>query len=103
MRPCGWWSAATPGRRGARNWGRGSSRRHDLPVPVPAGAIPKDGPSAGVTMFPALTSLATGRKARPRVGMTGEITLSGRVLAIGGVKEKALAARRAGLREVIVP
>jgi ATP-dependent Lon protease len=72
-------------------------------VHVPAGAVPKDGPSAGVTMVTALTSLATGRAVRGEVGMTGEVTLNGRVLPIGGVKQKLLAAQRAGLTEVFLP
>ena len=72
-------------------------------VHVPAGAVPKDGPSAGVAMVTALTSLATGRPVRSEVGMTGEVTLNGRVLPIGGVKQKLLAAQRAGLTEVFLP
>ena len=70
---------------------------------VPAGAVPKDGPSAGVTMVTALTSLALGRNVRADVGMTGEVTLNGRVLPIGGVKQKLMAAQRAGLKTVFIP
>ncbi len=77
--------------------------RRQIHVHVPAGAIPKDGPSAGVTMAAALVSLATGIPLRHDVAMTGEVTLRGRVLAVGGVREKALAALRAGLRTVVIP
>lgn len=72
-------------------------------VHVPAGAVPKDGPSAGVTMVTALVSMATGRQVRSDVGMTGEVTLNGRVLPIGGVKQKLMAAQRAGLTTVFIP
>ncbi|NKB89921.1 MAG: endopeptidase La [Acidobacteria bacterium] len=78
-------------------------REHDLHVHVPAGATPKDGPSAGVTIVSALASLFTGRSVAPDLGMTGELTLRGLVLPVGGVKNKVLAARRAGLRRIALP
>ncbi len=80
-----------------------SALQRGVHIHVPAGAVPKDGPSAGVTMVTALTSLATGRPVRSDVGMTGEVTLNGRVLPIGGVKQKLLAAQRAGLKTIFLP
>jgi len=99
--------------RAALSWVRSNSERYgidadffrklDLHIHVPSGAVPKDGPSAGVAMVTALVSLLTGRPVRPRVAMTGEISLSGIVLPVGGIKEKVLGAKRAGIREVILP
>jgi ATP-dependent Lon protease len=99
--------------RAALSWVRSNSERYgidsdffrklDLHMHVPSGAVPKDGPSAGVAMVTALVSLLTGRPIRPRVAMTGEISLTGIVLPVGGIKEKVLGAKRAGIREVILP
>ena len=99
----------------ALSWVRGHERainpelpddwfaEHDIHIHVPAGAVPKDGPSAGVAMATALSSLVGGRAVSSDVAMTGEVTLTGQVLAVGGLKEKSLAAQRAGIKRVIVP
>ena len=79
------------------------NNKFDIHIHVPAGATPKDGPSAGVTIVAALASLLTKRRVRFRMAMTGEISLRGRVLRVGGIKEKVLAASRFGIKEIIMP
>jgi ATP-dependent Lon protease len=77
-------------------------QQYDLHIHVPAGAVPKDGPSAGITMFTSLASIYTQRKVKDKLAMTGEITLRGKVLPVGGIKEKILAAKRSGIKEIVL-
>src|SRR5262249_59166788 len=94
------WAGSRAERLGsAPDW----SAKHDVHVHAPAGAVPKDGPSAGITIATALVSLARGKPVSGDVAMTGEITLTGQVLQIGGVRDKVLAAQRAGISKVILP
>ncbi len=88
---------------GALNIAPDFYEKSDLHIHVPAGAVPKDGPSAGVTMTSAIASLLSGRPIKPALAMTGEVTLSGKVLPVGGIKEKVLAAKRAGIKTIILP
>ncbi|NYC95807.1 ATP-dependent Lon protease [Clostridium acetobutylicum] len=78
-------------------------KEKDIHIHVPSGSVPKDGPSAGITMFTALSSLVTGKSINPKLAMTGEISLRGAVLPIGGLKEKLIAAERAGIKKVLIP
>ena len=77
--------------------------KHDIHLHIPEGATPKDGPSAGITMATALTSLLTGKSIKPGLAMTGELSLTGQVMAIGGLKEKTIAAHRSRIKEIIIP
>jgi ATP-dependent Lon protease len=88
----------------ANQWGidHRMFQQYDLHIHVPAGAVPKDGPSAGITMLTSLASIFTQRKIKDRLAMTGEITLRGKVLPVGGIKEKILAAKRSGIKEIIL-
>ncbi len=98
-------AALTYARHNGAQWGLGDdwAEKHDVHIHVPAGAIPKDGPSAGITMTTSLVSALTDRPVRRSMGMTGEVTLRGKVLPIGGLKEKILAAHRTGLKSVLIP